>query len=59
MEYAFGGFLPWLFRALAALSELAPGATSYPWAELARAFENSRAADEDAIDLMFAQNASE
>lgn len=59
MEYAFGGFLPWLFRALAALSELAPRATSYPWAEFAREFESSRAADEEAIDLIFAQGSSE
>ena len=59
MEYAFGGFIPWLLRALTALSEVAPNTSDYFWTELAVRFETSRLIDEEAIDLMLAQGTSE
>jgi helicase len=49
--YAFGGFLPWLLRAVGALAVFAPARVSeFNWTELGRRFETSRVTDTATID---------
>jgi helicase len=52
-EYTFGGFLPWLLRAVGTLAPFgSAAATGLDWYELASRFENSRVADPTAIDQL-------
>jgi helicase len=54
-EYAFGGFLPWLLRAISALAPFSsPAVVAFDWDELASRFEKSRLADAAIIDEMAA-----
>ena len=51
MEYAFGGFLPWILRAMASLSTVSFQQTTYNWSELAIQFERCRVVDEETVDI--------
>ena len=55
VEYSFGGFLPWVLRAFAALAPFASTkAGMRDWSGLATLFENSRLADLESIDELIA-----
>jgi hypothetical protein len=54
-EYAFGGFLPWLLRAIKTLVPFSAVTVSQvDWDGLARRFETCRAVDATAIDQVVA-----
>jgi helicase len=54
VEYTFGLFLPWMFRACSTLATVIgnPAAQNHNWLHYAALLENSRAADLEAIDLI-------
>jgi helicase len=54
-EYTFGGFLPWLLRAVGALAPFGPAEiTGYDWNGLAMRFETSRVVDTSTIEQIVA-----